>query len=136
MEPRVIKRYTNRKLYDSTSNSYVTLDEVAEMIRADEAVTIISNQNRNDITSATLVQIIAEKQKRSTESIPLPMLVEVIKRGGDNSFMSLTELANAHEIAALIGKLEERTKTLSAKLETLEKSAVIPNVANTVSLDA
>src|SRR5215208_6177968 len=53
-EPKVIKRYTNRKLYDTVESRYVTLDEIAAMIKAGAEVKIIDNRTKEDLTSVTL----------------------------------------------------------------------------------
>ncbi|MEZ4870786.1 MAG: polyhydroxyalkanoate synthesis regulator DNA-binding domain-containing protein [Bdellovibrionales bacterium] len=51
---KIIKRYQNRKLYDTQQSCYVTLDDIAKMIRASEEVMVIDNKTKNDITAATL----------------------------------------------------------------------------------
>jgi len=79
---KIIKRYQNRKLYDTYQSCYVTLDEIAEMIMRGEDVTVIDNRTKKDITSATLTQIIFEKQKRSNTQIPVETLREFIQQGG------------------------------------------------------
>jgi len=79
---KIIKRYQNRKLYDTYQSCYVTLDEIAEMIMRGEEVTVIDNRTKKDITSATLTQIIFEKQKRSNTIIPVETLREFIQIGG------------------------------------------------------
>ncbi len=57
-EPKVIKRYTNRKLYDTVESRYVTLDEIAQMIKGGAEVKIVYNRSKEDLTSVTLAQII------------------------------------------------------------------------------
>jgi polyhydroxyalkanoate synthesis repressor PhaR len=80
--PRVIKRYSNRKLYDTERSRYVTLEEIAEMIKAGEEVEIIDNRTKGDLTSATLAQIIFESEKRQSK-MPLAMLRNLIQSSGD-----------------------------------------------------
>ena len=63
-EPKVIKRYTNRKLYDTVESRYVTLDEIAAMIKEGVEVRIVDNRTKEDLTSVTLAQIIFEEEKR------------------------------------------------------------------------
>lgn len=70
-EARVIKRYANRKLYDTKSSQYVTLDQIAQMIRAGEEVRVLDNSSKDDLTSVTLAQIIFEEEKRQKSFIPL-----------------------------------------------------------------
>ena len=67
-EPKVIKRYTNRKLYDTVESRYVTLDEIAEMIKAGAEVKVVDNRTKDDLTAVTLAQIIFSL-KRGWESI-------------------------------------------------------------------
>lgn len=80
--PKVIKRYTNRKLYDTVESRYVTLDEIAEMVKAGTEVQIVDNKTKEDLTSVTMAQIIFEEEKK-TSKMPLPMLREIIRTGGE-----------------------------------------------------
>src|SRR5574341_2695528 len=81
-DPKVIKRYTNRKLYDTVESRYVTLDEIAAMIRSGAEVKVIDNRTREDLTSITLAQIIFEQEKKSTRT-SLSTLLGLIRQGGD-----------------------------------------------------
>ncbi len=81
-EPKVIKRYTNRKLYDTVESRYVTLDEIAEMIKAGAEVRIIDNRTKEDLTSVTLAQIIFEEEKK-TSKMSLKTLRDLIRFGGE-----------------------------------------------------
>ncbi|MCA9584692.1 MAG: polyhydroxyalkanoate synthesis regulator DNA-binding domain-containing protein [Myxococcales bacterium] len=76
---RVIKRYSNRKLYDTKDSRYVTLLQIAEMMRGGEEVQIIDNNSKEDLTEVTLAQIIYEEQKQSTSrAVPLQTLKDII----------------------------------------------------------
>ena len=81
-EPKVIKRYTNRKLYDTVESRYVTLDEIAEMIKGGAEVKIIDNRTKEDLTSVTLAQIIFEEEKK-TSKMSLKTLRDLIRHGGE-----------------------------------------------------
>jgi len=81
-EPKVIKRYTNRKLYDTVESRYVTLDEIAEMIKAGAEVKIVDNRTKEDLTSVTLAQIIFEEEKK-TSKMSLETLRDLIRHGGE-----------------------------------------------------
>ncbi len=63
--PRKIKRYANRKLYDTTDSRYVTLQQIAEHVRNGEDVRIIDNTTKEDLTNVTLAQIIYEEEKKA-----------------------------------------------------------------------
>lgn len=76
---RVIKRYSNRKLYDTRSSRYVTLLQIAQMVRSGEEVQIIDNRTKEDKTEVTLALIISEELKNSPGGIPLTTLKALIR---------------------------------------------------------
>ena len=80
-DTRVIKRYANRKLYDTQRSRYVTLDQIAEMIRAGEDVKIVDNNSKDDLTALTLTQILFEEEKKGG-FLPLGALRNIIQSGG------------------------------------------------------
>lgn len=81
-QKRLIKRYRNRKLYDTTDSSYVTLEDIADYIRNGEDVCIIENATGEDITSISLAQIILEEEKRKKDALPLNILINLIRSSG------------------------------------------------------
>jgi polyhydroxyalkanoate synthesis repressor PhaR len=83
--PKLIKRYANRKLYDTERSCYVTLEEIAEMVKSNENVRIIDNRTGEDLTGVTLTQIIYEDQKKTDQKkgLPLPALRTIIQSGGE-----------------------------------------------------
>ncbi len=96
-EPRIIKRYSNRKLYDTRGSQYVTLEQIAEMIRQGEEVRVLDNSSKDDLTSVTLAQIIFEEEKRQKSFIPLGAMRQLIQSGG----ASLQELAQQAQARVL-----------------------------------
>ncbi len=90
---RVIKRYSNRKLYDTKDSRYVTLLQIAEMVRGGEEVQIIDNNTKEDLTEVTLAQIIYEeqKQKASSRNVPLQTLKELIHQRTEKVLSDLRE---------------------------------------------
>jgi polyhydroxyalkanoate synthesis repressor PhaR len=82
-EARVIKRYANRKLYDTQHSRYVTLDQISEMIRAGDEVKIVDNKTKEDLTSVTLAQIIFEEEKKQRSFMPLGAMRNIIQNGGE-----------------------------------------------------
>jgi polyhydroxyalkanoate synthesis repressor PhaR len=84
-EEKVIKRYQNRKLYDTQESSYVTLDEIARMIKAGDDIRVIDNKTKNDITAATLTQLLYESERKA-KTQPSVDLLKTIIRNGDGSF--------------------------------------------------
>lgn len=81
-EPRLIKRYANRKLYDTARSSYITLDEIAALIKEGEEIQIVDNRTKEDLTAVTMAQILVEEQKRQKRSA-LPNLRELIQQSGE-----------------------------------------------------
>src|SRR5580693_2449810 len=88
---RVIKRYSNRKLYDTKDSRYVTLLQIAEMVRAGEEVQIIDNNTKDDLTEITLAQIIYEEQKAHSRNVPLQTLKELIHQRTEKVLGDLRE---------------------------------------------
>ena len=82
-EPRIIKRYANRKLYDTQHSRYVTLDQISEMIRNGDEVKIVDNKSKEDLTSVTLAQIIFEEEKKQRSFLPLTAMRNIIQNGGE-----------------------------------------------------
>ena len=80
---RVIKRYSNRKLYDTKGSTYVTLLQIAEMIREGEEVEIVDNATKEDKTDVTLALIISEELRTKPRAIPLSTLKALVRHGGE-----------------------------------------------------
>jgi polyhydroxyalkanoate synthesis repressor PhaR len=88
---RVIKRYSNRKLYDTKDSRYVTLLQIAEMVRSGEEVQIIDNNTKDDLTELTLAQIVYEEQKTQSRAVPLQTLKELIQQRTEKVLSDLRE---------------------------------------------
>ena len=82
-ETRIVKRYANRKLYDTQRSRYVTLEQIADMIRSGEDVKIVDNNSKEDLTAITLTQIIFEEEKKQS-FLPLSALRNIIQSGANN----------------------------------------------------
>ncbi len=77
----VIKRYSNRKLYDTQESRYVTLEEIEEMIRAGREISVVDAASGEDLTSVTLTQIILENERTHRGNLPAAFLHQLIKHG-------------------------------------------------------
>jgi polyhydroxyalkanoate synthesis repressor PhaR len=82
-DARIIKRYANRKLYDTEHSRYVTLDQISEMIRAGDDVKIVDNKTKEDLTTVTLAQIIFEEEKKQRSFLPLGAMRNIIQNGSE-----------------------------------------------------
>jgi len=102
---RLIKRYANRKMYDTQASRYVTLDGIAELVRAGEDLRIIDNDTGEDLTALTFAQIIFEEEKRKNGLLELPVLRWIIQRGGATVQEILTRVDRGREA---LGSLAEK----------------------------
>jgi len=135
---RTIKRYENRKLYDTEDRRYVSLEEIAVLVRRGVDVQVVDNTSGDDITTQTLTQVIFEEGKRGRNPLSKDVLHEVIRFGntlidggiqqvrhGLNLLMpnSLNKFFNATNAAEA-----ENLKQLREKVESLE--AIIKSLVN------
>lgn len=79
----IIKRYTNRKLYDTEIKRYITLSDIIYMLREGKDITVIDNQSGIDITTLTLTQIILELEKKHGGYLPRYILKNLINIGSN-----------------------------------------------------
>ncbi len=90
-EKRIIKRYSNRKLYDTRDSRYVTLQQIGEMVRCGDDVQIIDNKTKEDKTEVTLALILSEDLKNKPKSVPLNTLRNLIQERGEKLMSTLRE---------------------------------------------
>ena len=129
--PKIIKKYGNRKLYDTEQSSYVVLKDIEKMIRNREDIQIIDNETQQDITVQTLTQIIFSSEKKSKVSVPVNILTSII-REGDGSFSSfLSKLglftgdSDEMESDSLSRTLSPEKKKLVQERQSLEQKSAI-----------
>ena len=83
---RVIKKYQNRKLYDTKDSCYITLEEIAALIKKGEDVSVVDNRTKGDVTSIILTQILVDQEKTNKSILPLSMLKNIIQKGQGSLF--------------------------------------------------
>ena len=79
----IIKKYANRRLYDTESSSYITLDHLSAMTRAGREFKVVDAKSGDDITHSVLTQIIMEEENRGETMLPVPFLRQLISMYGD-----------------------------------------------------
>lgn len=86
----VIKRYGNRRLYNTETKSYVNYQDLLELIRAGHDIEVIDSSTKANVTKAVLVQLILEEEKNQNNILPLPFLFQLIrsKDGAVHDFFS------------------------------------------------
>ncbi len=83
-EPILIKKYANRRLYNTASSRYVTLDQLADLIKDGEDFVVVDAKSGEDLTHSVLTQIIFDKEaKDEKHMLPLPFLRQLISFYGD-----------------------------------------------------
>ena len=97
---KIIKRYANRKLYDTDESTYVTLDDLARTIKSGCDVKVIDNRTKNDITATTLTQLTYEMQRSAGTQPSVELLKEII-RHGDGSFSGYIQAKIAGDLNGL-----------------------------------
>ena len=111
---RLIKRYGNRKMYDTRASRYVTLDGVAELVRLGDDLRIIDNDTGDDLTAVTFAQIIFEEEKRKNGLLGLPALRWIIQQGGEALQDLLSSVDRGREALGNVRELaEKRMKQLT-----------------------
>lgn len=108
----VIKRYSNRKLYDTDSKRYVTLEDLAEFIRRGEDVRVVDHVSGDDLTSMTLLQVVFEEEKKISGLLPSVLLARLIRAGGDTVSTLRSRLAAIDPFQMVDEEIRRRVRGL------------------------
>jgi polyhydroxyalkanoate synthesis repressor PhaR len=101
---RLIKRYGNRKLYDTQESRYVTLEAIASFVKQGEEVRVVDNDTGEDLTAVTFAQIILEEERRKNGLLPLPILRKIIQQGEATLQDIATRVGGSMEAIGSIGE--------------------------------
>ena len=122
----VIKKYANRRLYNTGTSTYVTLEDLAEMVKKGEEFTVQDAKTGDDITHPVLTQIIFELENKDGQNmLPIPFLRQLIAFYGDQmqmivpSFLEQSMIAFAKEQE----RLREQMKNLKSPLDVVKLAA-------------
>ena len=80
-EKKLIKKYSNRRLYDTRRSAYITLLDVADLIKKGNQVEVIDAKTKEDVTAFILTQIILEEARNKNALLPVPLLHLIIQYG-------------------------------------------------------
>ncbi len=116
----VIKRYTNRKLYNTETKQYITLDELADLIRTGEDIHVVDNASGEDLTVLTLTQILLEQARKQAGFLPRTLLAGMIQAGGQRLFTLQRTLATS------IGLRNPVDEEIDRRIRALIDSGEIP----------
>lgn len=114
----VIKRYPNRKLYDTEAKQYITLEGIATLVRQGEDVRVVDHATGEDLTTLTLTQIIVEQEKKRSGFLPQSVLTGLIQAGGDTLSTLRQTLASPLDLAHQVDEeIETRVQALTRQGE-------------------
>lgn len=101
---RTIKRYSNRKLYDTEDKRYITLEQIAELVRDGQDIKVIENQTGQDLTTVTLTQILLEQEKKKQGNIPKSFFMNLIQRSSTSVVDFMRKNVLAHFDSSLLSE--------------------------------
>ena len=130
--PAVIKKYANRRLYNTEMSAYVTLDDLAKMIKDELDFVVVDAKSGEDLTRSVLTQIILEQEGRGENLLPLSFLRQLIRFYGDSFGMfvpSYLELSMA-------GLAMEQEKMRDKLAEAMTSGPMQANVIGAAALEA
>jgi polyhydroxyalkanoate synthesis repressor PhaR len=125
----IIKRYPNRKLYDTEAKQYVTLEGIGELIRQGKEVQVIDNASGEDLTTLTLTQIILEQERKQSGFLPHSVLTGLI-RASENSLSSLQK-----GLRTPLGLFHQVDEEIRRRVQTLVKQGELDEKEGTTLLD-
>jgi polyhydroxyalkanoate synthesis repressor PhaR len=105
-EPTTIKKYANRRLYNTGTSTYVTLEDLAEMVKSGEDFVVVDAKTGEDITRTVLTQIIFEQENKGQNLLPITFLRQLIRFYGD-SIQSLIPTYLDFSIDSLVREQEK-----------------------------
>lgn len=137
---KIIKRYQNRKLYDTQESCYVTLEDIRDMIKEGLDIQVVDNTTKEDLTSVTFAQIIFEEEKKQKGLLPLHLFKQIIASGeevikglvqkswesGKREIQQVREFVDKQikpTVATVqsIPTVAQEIRNLKSKIESLEK---------------
>lgn len=120
----IIKRYPNRKLYDTEAKQYITLEGIAVFIRSGQEVQVIDHVTGEDLTALTLSQIILEQEKRQSGFLPRSILTGLIQASGDRiSALQRSLVSSKGFMHQVDDEIRQRISALVSRGEMLESEA-------------
>lgn len=112
----LIKRYANRKLYNTETSRYITLRGVGELLDRGEEVRVVDNETGEDITQVALSQILVDN-KRSREVPSDTLLTQILSRGGDAVYSAIRK--SVDDASDGLGEFQERFRQLVQRGEAV-----------------
>ena len=120
----IVKRYPNRKLYNTSAKQYITLDGVAQLIREGDEIQILDHATGEDLTAVTLTQIIFEQEKKEGGFLPRSVLTGLVQSGGHTLSTLRRTLASPLNLRLYVDmEIKRRLNSLVASGEISEEES-------------
>ncbi|MBF9053622.1 polyhydroxyalkanoate synthesis repressor PhaR [Rhodobacterales bacterium LSUCC1028] len=120
-EPLLIKRYASRRLYNTETSDYVTLDDIAGFIRAGREVKIVDLKSGDDLTRQFLLQIIAEHESRGESVLPIAVLNDLVR-----SYTSQAQSVVPDFLAMSFDMLKQGQSAMMENMSAINPMASMP----------
>lgn len=122
----LIKRYPNRKLYNTEAKQYVTLEEIANMVRQGQEIQVIDHVTNEDLTALTMTQIIFELEKNQSGFFPRNLLSGLVRAGGDKISHLQRNVVQTLGLTAFVDEeIKHRLDDLVTRGELLPEEALV-----------
>jgi polyhydroxyalkanoate synthesis repressor PhaR len=118
---RIIKKYANRRLYDSTGSRHVTLEDIRKMIVSGEKVKVVDDKSGEDLTRAVMLQVISEQEQFGTPVLSTELLEAIIRFYGNPVQDMLTRYMEQS-----VGALVRQQQTMRAEMAKVLEAPMAP----------
>ena len=128
-ETIVIKKYANRRLYDTSASKYVTLDHLRELVKDNKKFQVVDAKSGDDLTRSVLAQIIFEEESKGETLLPVEFLRQLISFYGDSmqsmvpGYLNMTMDSFARQQAEMRQKMTEAMGSPTASMQMMEEAA-------------
>lgn len=119
--PRIIKRYSNRKLYDTEDKRYITLEQIQQLVQDGQDIKVVENQTGEDLTTVTLSQILLEQEKRKEGKLPKSFFMDLVQRSSSTVVDFMRKNVLQYFDSSLLSE-----EQLSENVDQLVKAGEIP----------
>ena len=118
---RIIKRYSNRKLYDTEDKRYITLEQIQQLVKDGQDIKVVENQTGEDLTTVTLSQILLEQEKRKEGKLPKSFFMDLVQRSSSTVVDFMRKNVLQYFDSSMLSE-----ETLTENVDQLVKDGEIP----------
>jgi len=120
-EPLLVKRYASRRLYNTETSDYVTLDDIARVIRSGREVKIVDLKSGDDLTRQYLLQIIAEHESKGESVLPIAVLTDLVR-----SYTTSAQSVVPHFLTAAFDMMRQSQTQMMQNMGRMNPIAAMP----------